>query len=167
MSIKKFAMIAATVLMSSTALASERFVLQLNDAEFNGRSAIALKTLLMRQHRINANRYQLEQVSMMAKSRAGRGTAALRVGRYQSNEQRVQGDPRSFNDRSPRSFDRLSFYNEARRDRGQEWQIILVGNIKVRRIVVALDRQGRDRDDREDRDGRDGRHGDDFELDLK
>jgi len=171
MSLKKFAVVAASVLMSSTAMAAQRYVLNLNDAEFSGRSVIPLKQLLKRQHGIRVERFDLEQVSMMAKSKHGRATGALKVGNFRSGEQRIHGDPRSYRNDSPFTFDRLSFFNNARRDRG-EWQIVLEGNVKVRRIVVVLDRERRDERDRDDRRGRDGRDrdrrgpSDDLELEL-
>ncbi len=46
-----------------------------------------------------------------------------------------------FNDRSPRSFDRVDFFNDSRDSRGV-WQMELQGQFQVRKVVLELDRRG-------------------------
>ncbi|MGE4132770.1 MAG: DUF3011 domain-containing protein [Bdellovibrionales bacterium] len=133
------ACISAAFLLAGTSAFAERFQIEYRDAEFSGNSALFLKRELQRQHRINPDDYELRSAVLVAKTRQGRGTASLQVGTWRSRDERVNmGD---FNDNSPRSFDRVSFFNDARDSRGA-WQMDLNGNFKVRRVAVELVRHG-------------------------
>jgi len=141
MGIKHLAILACALIVGQTASARERYQLQLNDQEMRGATTLQLKQLLLQQHRVNANRYELVGIRLIAKSQAGRGTAALRVGRWTSNAQRIQGSPQDWNRPGLNTFDQLDFSNNSRRDRGA-WQVEFQGNVKVRRVVLIVERVG-------------------------
>lgn len=131
--------IMSTAVMSQTALAGERYELEFYDVTPVNGEPLRLKQELRRQHGLNAEDYELVSARLVAKTRAGRGTATLVVGNWRSRAERVNmGD---FNDRSPRSFDRVDFYNDSRDSRGV-WQFDLQGQFQVRKVVLELDRRG-------------------------
>ncbi len=131
--------IVGTVFMSQAAMAQERYELEFNDFTPVNGEPLRLKQELRRQHGINAEDYELTSARLVAKTRAGRGTATLVVGNWRSRAERVNmGD---FNDRTPRSFDRVDFYNDSRDSRGV-WQFELQGQFQVRKVVLVLNRRG-------------------------
>ncbi len=138
MILKKLLAIGVIALVGQSAFA-ERFVLNLGDAEFSGNSVIRLKQMLRDQHGIDARDYNLRGVMILSKTKFGRGTAALKVGDWVSYSQRVYGSPENFNRPNENTFVRTEFRNENRRHDGV-WQILLEGNHKVRRIIVAIER---------------------------
>lgn len=129
------------VLASSTALARERFVLELNDQEFRGNNVLRLKELLRDQHGLNVRQYSLAGVRLVAKTRHGQGTAALRVGNWVSQERQVYGHPSEFDRPGENTFDKVDFSNDSYDSEGP-WQMQLQGNFKVRRVVVLVRRDG-------------------------
>lgn len=131
--------IVCAMLVGQSAMARERFQLHLNDAEYRGGQTIPLKQLLQQQYNIRPNEYELVGVRLVAKSQHGQGTAALKVGNWQSNAMRVYGNPQDWNRPGPRTFSDLDFNNNSRRENGV-WQILLNGNIKVRKVVVIAER---------------------------
>lgn len=125
-------------LIGQAALAQERYELEFNDMTPANGESLRLKQELRRQHGLNAENYELVSARLVAKTRAGRGTATLVVGNWRSRPERVNmGD---FNDRSPRSFDRVDFYNDSRDSRGV-WQFDLNGQFQVRKVVLQLERR--------------------------
>ena len=124
---------------------TQRIVIDMYDQVYQGRqSVLPLKRLIKRQHpRMNMDNFNLVRVRLVAKSRHGRGQANLVVGRWQSNSQTIGGRPVDWNWDRPRSFDRIVFHNQVRRDDEKRWQIHMRGNIKVRKVVVVLEREQR------------------------
>jgi hypothetical protein len=129
------------LLMIPAAQARENFTLQLNDQETNGNATLMLRQLLQQQHNINPGNFRLVGVRLVAKSRQGQGSARLKVGNWESNDKRVNGNPLDFNRPGAGTFDQIDFSNSANNDNGA-WQILLHGNIKTRKVVVVLDRSG-------------------------
>jgi hypothetical protein len=155
MSLKRIGILAAIAMMSVGAAATERYVLQLRDTEFARASAVDLKQLLQRQHRVQVNQYDIRQVVVTAKSFMGRGAASLQVGRARSNELRVHGSPQGYFRSDSRSFDQVVLFSPVRESSRDQWKLNLNGRVKVRQIVVVMDRSrwGRGDDDwrRDDR----------------
>lgn len=122
---------------------TQRIVIDMHDQVYQGQqSVLPLRQLIHRQHpRLILDNFNLETVRLVAKSRHGRGQAKLVVGQWDSNYQTISGRPVDWNWDQPRSFDRLDFYPRVRRDDDKRWQIHMNGNIKVRRIVVTLERE--------------------------
>lgn len=139
MGFKAIVGVMCALVVGQTAMARERFQLQLNDAEYIGAQSIPLKQLLKQQYNIRVEDYELVGVRLVAKSRQGQGTAALKVGNWVSNAIRVPGNPQDYNRPGPRTFSDMDFDNGSRRENGV-WQIQLQGNIKVRKIVVIAER---------------------------
>ncbi len=131
--------IMGAVFMSQASLAQERIELEFRDFTPVNGEPLRLKQELLRQHGIRAEDYDLVSARLVAKTHAGRGTATLVVGNWRSRAERVNmGD---FNDHSPRSFDRVDFFNDSRDSRGV-WQFELNGRFQVRKVVLQLDRRG-------------------------
>lgn len=131
---RKILSVVTLVLLSQSAFA-ERFVLRVGDLEYQGSNVIRIKEMLRQQYNIVPQDYELTGVSVLSKTRHGRGTAALKVGQWVSNPQRIYGTPEYFDSRDPRTFYETYFYNDNLYEQGV-WQLVLEGNHKVRRIVV-------------------------------
>ena len=122
----------------------ERLVLRMHDQVYRGESTIPLKRLIQQQHpSVNLNRYSLKSVRLVAKSRRGGGHAQLVVGNWRSFEERIDGREGDWNWNDRRSFDRDNFYYNSRRGDQGRWQLQMRGRIKVRRIVVFVERERR------------------------
>lgn len=119
----------------------ERFVLDFGDSHFRGNPTLFLKRELLNQYPgINIGDYTLRRVVLVAKTKAGRGSAQLRVGPELSRHYRVDGAPRSFHSHHRDSFDRIRISNPFR-DSWGPWQLFLQGNFKVRKVVLVLERR--------------------------
>ncbi len=122
----------------------QKFVLHVGRRIFQGQSTLPLKRMLRNQYGINVQNFEIDRVRLVAKSRQGRGTARLKIGQWESYPETIQGNPYDFNSNEGYTFDRIMFRNNARfSDRGV-WQILMRGNIKVKKVVVFLKRD-RDR----------------------
>lgn len=140
MGLKQLAILACAIIVSHSAAARERFQLHLGDQQLRGTQTLPLKRLLREQHGLDASRYDLVGVRLMAKTLHGDGTAELQVGAWDSPEKRVQGHPSIWNSRRDDSFDQVDFNNGGRDDNGV-WQIQLRGNFKVRKVTVIAQRR--------------------------
>lgn len=138
-SIKAIA-IGASVIVATTAAEARRDLdINFNDQIFHNNGTIFLKQEINRQYPgVRLERADLVNVRLVAKSRMGQGTAALRVGPQTSRPVVVRGRPQDFNSSQPNTFDRIDFRNPSRNSAGV-WQMELNGNIKVRRVVVTID----------------------------
>ena len=94
-----------------------------------------LKTKARRQHGIIPRDYELEKVTVIAKSRRGRGTAKLVVGDAESVAQRLGGG--NFKSVDPNSYDVIEIDNPKANSNGN-WQVHLNGNIKVHQVILHL-----------------------------
>ena len=91
--------------------------------------------------KLNLSNFELESVRLVAKSRNGKGTAALSIGIRSSDAQQLAGTPSDFASEQARTYDRMTFVNPKNNSNGN-WQIDLKGNIKVKKIVLNLERVG-------------------------
>lgn len=138
MSISRKVAIGLFVLTGATAFAQNRqFEINYQDKEFTGQSVLKIKQDLSRAYpRLNLDNRELERVVLVAKSRAGNAEARLRVGRFDSRIEQIDGNPQDY--RAAGSFHRIPF-EAPNRDNGV-WQIEMRGNIKVRKVIVTLSR---------------------------
>lgn len=105
---------------------------------YQGQNTIFLKRELNSQTNLNLQDYELQSVSMKAKSKMGRGMASLVVGNMQSMQTLVYGTPRDFHNDSDYTFQNVMIQNPAFGPSQGVWQIKLQGNIKVKDIVLTL-----------------------------
>jgi hypothetical protein len=148
-------------LTSATSFAQgrgQRFVLDFYDQEYRGGDTLYLKAALRDQYpRVNIRRLELDSAWLVAKTRLGRGTAALLVGDTFSRDEVVYGRPDDFYNPNPRTFDRVQFYNPSWDSTGV-WQFHLNGEFIVRQVILQTHEAGRRRDDgNRDDEGRIGR----------
>ncbi|MGE0174874.1 MAG: hypothetical protein AB7T49_18930 [Oligoflexales bacterium] len=130
-----------------------RLILDFYDQEARGTNFIRLKQQLRQQHGIDPQELRDEDligITLVAKSRNGRGIAALRVGDALSRTARVQGYARSFKSNHISTYDKINFENPSRGGQGTSpWQIQIQGHIKVKGIIVYLSRRGGDNQGRD------------------
>ena len=115
----------------------EKIQLQMR-THLTGSSIIGLKQEIKKSPYgyLNLQRYKIESVRLVAKSRQGGGTAALAIGSWKSQPKRIYGHPSGFN--KPGGFDRIDFQNNSYSSDIGNWQIHLNGNIKVQKVVVNI-----------------------------
>lgn len=121
----------------------EKIVLDFDDNHYragNGKKAtLLLKHELRRQYPwLKVKNFELRKVVLVAKSKRGHGTAQLLVGNNASYPERINGFPDQFRDNRGYSFDRVPFRNPSRASDGR-WQIVLQGNLVVRKVILVLD----------------------------
>ncbi len=127
------------ILASVFAEASRDITIRLGQ-HTRGPSKIFLKQEIKRINPgINLQNKKIVSVRMVAKSKHGQGTAQLMVNGRMKDQSRIYGTPREFNRPGPRTFDRFDLVNRG----GSQgaWQIHLRGNIKVRKVVVTIERR--------------------------
>jgi len=122
---------------------SQRYVLEFNDSQVRGhqgqQATLLLKRSLKQQYpQAEISNMELRRVVLVAKSKMGRGGAQLRVGNRTTPIFTVDGNPRSFNKKQSRSFDRIGFRNPSNNSRGA-WQVNLNGNLIVRKVIVDVE----------------------------
>jgi hypothetical protein len=123
---------------------TERYVLDFGDRHIKAQkqarpTMILLKQALNQQYPwVNTRNLRLKNVILVAKSKVGQGHAQLRVGNRITNFYRVAGFPKNFRRDHRRSFDRVRIDNPSRTSRGP-WRINLVGNFKLRKIVLITE----------------------------
>lgn len=129
-------------------LVSQTEVIRLGGKEYNGESVIGLIKAL-RRNGVNMQGKAIKSVTVLAKSREGRGKARLVVNRERSSSVRVKIDTRAGQRGSQRLFrerggmNSVSLRSSARVDRQLERgvrqaQLVLNGNIKASQIRVEL-----------------------------
>jgi len=124
--------------------ANERYQIPMHGKLYQGQSTIGLKRLLKQQNpRLNLNDANLQQIILVAKSKHGQGKAKLSIGGSSFGRAKtIQGHPRNFYGNRPMSYSQIAFASPGRQDSGA-WKLDLLGQVKVKRIVVILktDRQ--------------------------
>jgi hypothetical protein len=140
----KSALVAASLLAITVANAEEKkIIIKMYDQAFQGQSTLKLKVLAKAQYPgLNLGKFDLERVRLVAKSRRGNGKATLRVGQRMSNTKRIAGTQSDFRGNQGYTYDRLVFTNPKNNSNGN-WQMDLGGKIKVKRVVLFLDRKVR------------------------
>lgn len=141
-SLFKFSALAFSLLFATTLFAQyeKKFVLKYYGERFTQNSVLKLKQGLKNQHGLNVNKWRIERVRLVAKSRQGNGRAKLVVGPNHTRWQRVDGGQRAFRIDQPWTWDKINFRNPSYRSEGN-WQIHTRGNLKVKRVVMFLERK--------------------------
>ena len=117
----------------------ERFELTFNrNRVFRGQQTIFLKRRLREEYGVNLNRFRIKAVVLVAKSRHGGGKAYLTVGDASSFEEIIDGRPHEFLRRG--GYSRVRLRNPKRNSRGP-WQLHLRGQIKIKKVIVKLERK--------------------------
>lgn len=107
-----------------------------------GHSTLKLKQLIKSQRpNMDLSQMELKKVTLMAKSRMGRGQATLVTGQSASYPANVYGNSRGFHSSAPRTFSQVVLQNTNGMSQGR-WQVELKGNIKVQEVVVTLKKIG-------------------------
>jgi hypothetical protein len=103
-----------------------------------GQNVLKIKQLLKQQTgMMNLQGVQIKKVTLIAKSKKGRGQATLVVGQSAEYPETIGGNPRAFQSVSPRSYDRVTLVNTTGSSQGKV-QVELQGNIKVKEIIVTI-----------------------------
>lgn len=130
--------LATALVVFSVNAAEQRIVLDFADTIVQGENTLMLKKEIQAQHpALKLNRYSLEKVRLVAKSKMGKGQAKLQVGSESTFIYDVDGSPESFASSNPASFFTIDF-NRPGYDSQGVWQIHLKGNIKIKRVVLLL-----------------------------
>lgn len=118
------------------------YEIELRDEEYQGRGEIIYlkKELLTKYPRLDLKNMNLQSVCLVAKSKFGRGTAELMVGQSSQDRKNIDGTPQGFDNVRERTFDEVMLNNYSRFD-DVPWQIHLMGNVKIRKIVVHAVRE--------------------------
>lgn len=137
------ALIALVALPQISLAHSERIVLDFNDSAYrtgrDGSATLFLKRELRHQYPgLDFSTMRLKKVLLVAKSKHGRGMARLRVGHHMTDPHRLDGQPATFHNGHPRTFDKVRLPNPAYSSKGP-WQINLKGRIKVRKVVLVVE----------------------------
>ncbi|MDZ4660661.1 MAG: hypothetical protein SGJ18_03485 [Pseudomonadota bacterium] len=120
---------------------TQQLTLDFYDYEIGGQEALRLKEEIQRQYpRINLQYAELLSVQLVAKSRMGRAHASLRVGGAQSGDYTISGNPHDWFDGSEYTFDTTYFNNDRGASQGP-WQIIITGNVKIRRVHLTINQR--------------------------
>lgn len=139
---KKQMLVGFMVMMAAFATqAAERFPIRFGGEQMRGSNTIMLRQELRRTHGVRAADYRLEKVVLVAKTKAGRGSAYLSVGGRETYDQTIDGRPRDFHTEDRYTYDRYEFYNPQRRGSDGAWQLHLQGNFKIKRVVVFMERK--------------------------
>lgn len=112
--------------------------LDLRGQEYQGMSLIELKREIHQAYGpIDLRSATLNSVTLIAKSRAGRGQATLLVGPSQSYPANVPGRPYDFHSERPASYKRVMLNNTSYNSAGK-WMVQLQGNIKVDKVILNI-----------------------------
>jgi hypothetical protein len=112
--------------------------INLYDQHLRGFNVLKIKQLIKQQNtRLDLQQMELQKVTLVAKSKQGRGEASLVVGQDIGYPEVIGGSPRTFHSMNPRSFDIVTLYNDSFSSKGK-WQVELQGNIKVKEIIVTM-----------------------------
>lgn len=140
---KSMIFIAMVMLVTSWAgdlLASNRRIqLDFGDQHLQGQNTLFLKQVAKQQYpHLNLRNSDLIRVRLVAKTKAGRGTAVLDIGGQQSNAYTVDGNPYDFFNPDITTFDKVVMANPNWDSLGK-WQIQLQGNFIIRKVVLVID----------------------------
>lgn len=105
--------------------------------EFRQGSVYALKQEIQRQHRLDLNRFELDSLTVLAKSYDGRGVIALSIGRDQTRSSFIPGNPRDYRDSYPTTFSPIHL-QAPRSAAQQDWVMSFQGQVLVQNIQVSL-----------------------------
>ena len=129
----------AAVFLKDEYAFNDKIVINMGDAHYRGQNTLKLKQLVKDMYPgMNLRRLDLESVKIVAKSKHGQGTATLRVGQDYSAPVVLDGFPSDFHNSAPFTYDRELIYSPSFSG-GGAWQLLLRGNIKVKKIVLKVD----------------------------
>ncbi len=118
---------------------ADSYDLDFYDEEFNGENVLRLKQRLADEYpELDVRELELESVTLVAKTRYGRGQARLIVGQDETRWVRVAGNPGDFDNPSRRTFSHEVFDAPYQADSRGVWQMELNGNFKVRSVVLNV-----------------------------
>ncbi|MGH1468988.1 MAG: hypothetical protein ACRBBP_08940 [Bdellovibrionales bacterium] len=131
-------------------LVVETYSIPVNRREvLRGESVIQIRKALKEQG-VNLEGKAIRSVGLRAKSRHGRGKVSLQVGRFDTEEKRIEGRPRAFDRKGPRTMHNLALkapvtVREQLSRGGVKGPIRLNlrGNIKVGKVMVEVVRKRR------------------------
>ena len=107
--------------------------------QMRGQNTIFLKREIKKSNfNINLMGAKIVAVKLVAKTKMGRGTAALKVGHSVGYPQIIQGRPYDFHYDDKFSYDKVKLFNPSRSSQGP-WQILLKGNFKIKKVVVIIE----------------------------
>jgi hypothetical protein len=110
--------------------------------QYRGFNVLKIKQLIKQQNpRMNLQQMKIQSITLMAKSKQGRGEATMIIGQSAGYPEVVGGQPRAFNSQAPRSYKSVLLQNPSYSSQGK-WQVELQGNIKVKTIIVHLKKKG-------------------------
>ena len=131
------------IIASQMGMGGAPIVINTYGQHLRGFNVLKIKQMIKQQNPgINLQMAKLQSVTLIAKSKAGRGQAALIVGQTSSYPATIYGSPRMFQSNAPRTFSQVTLQNPAPMGAGGKWQVELQGNIKVDQIIVKLAGQG-------------------------
>jgi hypothetical protein len=138
--LKQLPKMALALGLLTTAAHARDFHLDYGGQHLQGQNTLTLKNEMRNQYPgVRLQRFKLKKVVLVAKSKHGGGSAKLLVGGNSSYEKNVPGHPSEFF--SNYDFTRVPFRNPSYASQGR-WQIKLRGNIKVKKVIVKLERIG-------------------------
>ncbi len=135
-------LLAAALLSPSVAALTQKFESNMHSMHLRGQETIRLKRMMKRQLSPQMLRgYNLETVTIQAKSKKGNADVTLEVGFNETYPETIAGTPEQFESdssnfntitmRAPRSYSR-----EGR----QNWQLHFQGNVKLNKVTGVLKR---------------------------
>ncbi len=134
-------------------------VIPMYDQHLRGMNTLKLKRLIKQQNpSVNLQMVNLKSVTLVAKSKQGRGQATLVVGQSASYPETVSGNPRMFRSMNRGSYTPITLQNPSYDSMGK-WQIELRGNIKVKEIIIKMNNSRLPRGPRGPRNPRNPRRG--------
>jgi hypothetical protein len=143
-SMKNLIIVAATLFAGTTfASPNKRIVIEMGQGgqHYRGQQTLPLKRMIKAQYpNIRLQKFEILRVRVVGKSKRGNGTAELSVGQQTSYPVYLNGNGQDFQVNAPYTWDRQVIQNPKNNSNGP-WQIKLQGNIKIKRVVVILEKQ--------------------------
>ncbi len=115
-----------------------QIVLPFNDVALIPGHVVRLKAETLRlDPKFDFNKVELDSVDIVAKSRLGQGRIALRVGNQYSPRKLVPGKKQEYDDPADPTFHTVNIRHYGASSAGL-WQLLVVGYIKLRQVVLHL-----------------------------
>jgi len=132
-------------LESSAREQTKKLILEMEDtlirSTANAPSTLHLKQNIKNRYpNLDLSAVELKRVTIIAKSRQGRGRVQLHVGRNTSPAKVIDGQKHQFNSGAKNTFHRVQFANPAAGSEGI-WQLHFTGHFIVKRIAIVIEKQ--------------------------
>lgn len=119
---------------------TRKLVMKLDNQYYSGLSQIGIKRLIRKHHGNQVLRNKvIKKVTLVAKSKKGRASAALSVGGQYSHEHRIPGKKFAFYIDSPYTYHNITLQSPTLRSSGAV-KVHLDGKVKIDKIIVKLGR---------------------------